>query len=436
MPTPTACGALPPARFGWRFTAAVLLTGLAAGLGGAALTELLHAVQHLAFGYTENSFLTGVQRAGPGRRVLALALGGALAGLGWWQHRRRTRDSVSVTHALAERTARLPLFGTASDAALQIVAVGAGASLGREGAPRQLGAALGEAIAGRLDLTAEQRRVLLAAGAGAGLAAVYNVPLAGAAFALEVLLSTIRPRAAIPALAAAGLATIVAWPLLGTRATYQISTSPLPLSGLAAALALGPAIGVLGIVFRTVMTRARTHAPVGWRAALIMPIVFAGLGAAAIAYPQLLGNGKSLAQLALTGSLGTGLAAVLAVLKPLATAACLRSGAIGGLLTPSFATGATVGLLAGDLWTHLWPGASPATCALLGATALLAVTQRAPITAVVLAVEFTHAGLILLPALCIAAGGARVADHLATTGIACLRRRAAASPDEKDRRRR
>jgi H+/Cl- antiporter ClcA len=415
-----------PATAWWtrRFALAVVLTGLAAGLGAVALTLLLHAVQHLAFGYTEDTFLTGVHRASALRRVGAVTLGGVVVGTGWWLHRRLVPDGVSVTHALSTRAVRLPVLATATDSALQILAVGAGASLGREGAPRQLGAALGSAVAARLGLSLEQRRVLLAAGAGAGLAAVYNVPLGGAAFTLEVLLASMRLRAVVPAVVTAGLATAAAWPVLGTRATYQTPTVPTTVPVLVAALVLGPLLGLVGLLFRTVMTAARTHAPSGWRAAAAVPVVFAAVGATAIAYPQLLGNGKGLAQLALTGSLSIPLAVALAIAKPAVTAACLRDGAIGGLLTPSFATGAVLGLIGGVAWSQLWTGGSPTAYALLGAAAMLAVTQRAAATAVILALEFTHAGLGILPGLVIAVSAARATEHTAVLVWQAGRRRA------------
>ncbi|HEU5268550.1 MAG TPA: chloride channel protein [Jatrophihabitans sp.] len=400
-------------RLTWRHAGAVLLTGVAAGVAGIVLTLLLHAVQHVAFGYTENTFLIGVEQASPLRRVIAVGAGGVVAGLGWWLHRRRLSAmsrasdgsadggrSISVTHALAEPVPRMPVVDTSIDALLQLIAIGAGASLGREGAPRQVGAALAGGIAARFGLTAERRRVLLAAGAGAGLAAVYNVPFGGAAFTLEVLLGTLTPATTVVALVTSWLAALVAWPVLGNHATYQLGhAAPAALAATVAAPLLGAALGPLAFGFRAAMTYARAHAPTGWRAALAIPITFTALGALAIAYPQLLGNGKSLAELDFTAALGLGTAVVLAGLKPLATAACLRSGAIGGLLTPSLATGATLGLLAGHAWAGVWPGSSPTSLAVIAAAGFLAVAQRAPVTAVILTAEFTHAQLVLLPAI-------------------------------------
>jgi len=98
---------------------------------------------------------------------------------------RHHRDTLTVTDALRADAPRMPLPTTLADSALQILAVAFGASLGREGAPRQLGAATGAWLAARAGLHATHQRTILACGAGAGLAAVYNVPLGGALFTCE-----------------------------------------------------------------------------------------------------------------------------------------------------------------------------------------------------------------------------------------------------------
>jgi len=101
------------------------------------------------------------------------------------------------------------------------------------------------------------------------------------------------------------------------------------------------------------------------------------------------------------------------LLKPLATALCLRSGATGGLLTPALATGALLGAATGGLWTHIWPGTPLGAYALIGAAAVLATTQRAPLTAIVLVLvlEFTHTGLTLLVPMMIATAAAQLTNH-------------------------
>jgi H+/Cl- antiporter ClcA len=132
----------------------------------------------------------------------------------------------------------------------------------------------------------------------------------------------------------------------------------------------------------------------------------------ATAVPLVLGNGKGPAGLAFTGALtGTALALLL-VLKPLATAACLAGGAVGGLLTPSVALGAVVGALAGDGWASVWPGAPGGALAVAAAGAVLATTQRAPLTALLLTLEFTHAGYGMVVPLGLAIGGALAVQPL------------------------
>ncbi len=203
--------------------AVIVLTGLGAGLGGVALTLLLHLVQQLAFGYTEDTFLTEVERASPTRRVLVKGIGGLLVGLGWWALRHH-RHTPSVTDALGADFPRMPLPTTLADPALQILAVAFGASLGREGAPRQLGAATGAWLAARAGLNATQRRTILACGAGAGVAAVYNVPLGGALFTLEILLASTARTHIIAAVLTSAIATAIAWPLLSDHPTYLVAS--------------------------------------------------------------------------------------------------------------------------------------------------------------------------------------------------------------------
>lgn len=397
--TPAALGVGTRQRLGGLAAAlgAAGAVGIAAGVAGVALTLLLHAVQHLAFGYSEDTFLIGVERAAGWRRVAAMAAGGFVVGTGWWWlRRRRDAEEVSVTRALREADWRLPIGPTLADAVLQIIAVGAGASLGREGAPRQAGAALAEALTRHWQLSAPLRRTLMACGAGAGLAAVYNVPVAGVLFALEVLLVSAKPLDAALAAVASGIATVVAWPVLSTRPTYLVAATHFRASLLLVALVLGPVAGLLGVGFVRLTTRARTHAPTGPLTVLASTAAFAAVGALAIAVPELLGNGKGQAQLAFSGLLPLAVAGALALLKPLATATCLAGGAIGGLLTPSLATGAALGAATALVGNDLVPDLSAVGCALIGAAAVLATTQRAPLMAITITIEFVHGGLPLL----------------------------------------
>lgn len=387
---------------GYNVAFAAVITGVFSGLGGIALTGVLHLTQHLAFGYVEESFLRGVEAASPLRRIVALASGGLLIGLGWWQLDKWARkEDVSVKAALAGDTARLRVRAATADAILQVVGVGAGASLGREGAPRQVGAAMAGWLGERLDLDQQTRRTLMAAGAGAGLAAVYNVPLSGAIFTLEVLLASRALRDVVLAVATSAIATVVTWPVLGTRPAYAVTGLHLDGSVLIWALLVGPVLGLGGAGFTALMRAARNLTPSGGRRVVSTVGAFTLLGVLATTYPQVLGNGKGPTQVAFTGGLSLGLALVLCLLKPLATALCLTGGARGGLLTPSLSTGALLGVATGLIWQHVCSGTPVVDFAVIGAATMLAVTQRAPLIGVVLTLEFIHGGLTLLPALVI-----------------------------------
>src|SRR4029077_6222400 len=171
------------------------VTGVASGLGGLALALLLHLVQHIAYGHGPHtivgrvSFLQEVTAASDLRRFLALCSCGAVAGVGWWLLFRFWSPLVSIRQAV-RKGSHMPFWATLTHVILQIVTVGLGSPLGREVAPRELGAGLATRLCARANLTPEYTRIMVACGAGAGLAAVYNVPFGGTLFTLEVLLGT------------------------------------------------------------------------------------------------------------------------------------------------------------------------------------------------------------------------------------------------------
>jgi len=377
------------ASYGVRFWLLVVAIGVGAGLGGAGLIELLRAIQHLAWSYHSGDFLEGVKRTSSARRVLVLLIGGVVAGAGSLLLARRGAGEVS--EAIWLRGARLPLLSSIARAVQSIVIVALGASLGREAAPQQTGAALASALSEWARLPDWQRRLLVACGAGAGMAAVYNVPLGGALFALEVLLGTLALPLVLPALATSMIATATAWIALPTAPTYAIGTYHIHAALVVWAVLLGPVAGLAAVAWIRLIARAHALRPKSALLRMTAPVVvFTALGAVAIAYPQLLGNGKPVVQLALVGRLSVVVLAVLLVLKPLVTAACLGSGAPGGLFTPTLAYGVLLGGLLGEAWTQIWPGAPLGSYAIIGGAAVLGASMQGPLAAIVLLLELTH----------------------------------------------
>ncbi len=372
-----------------RFWLVVILTGIGAGVGAIVLTRLLEAVQRLAWPGSAN-LLDAATGGGPWRHVLVLLGAGALTGLAQIVLRRLTSgNAIDLTEAIWFRAGRLPALRTLASAMLSVVLVGMGSSLGREGAPKQAGAVIANALSDRARLSDEQRRLLVACGAGAGMAAAYGVPLGGALFAVEVLRGTLALRLILPALLASLIATAVAWLVLPDAVTYVIPAYPSAWPVVVWALVAGPVVGVVSVGYVRAIAWADAHKPGGWRRVLWPVLALGVLGVVSIPFPQLLGNGRDVAQLALVGQVAPVLLLVLVVLKPAATVMCLGSGAPGGLFTPSLSLGALLGGLLGWGWSLLWPGAPLGLYALCGAGAVLAATTQGPVSAVVLVMELT-----------------------------------------------
>ncbi len=416
-PQPNVPGRGITASYGLRFWVLVTLVGAGAGLAGAGLIELLRAIQHLAWNYSSGSSLAAVERVSAAHRVIVVTIGGLVAGAGAIALARHPPGEVS--DALWLRGARVPLLPSLARGVHSIAIVALGASLGREAAPQQVGAAWASTLGDWAELPGWQRRLLVACGAGAGMAAVYNVPLGGALFALEVLLGTLTLPLVLPALICTLTATAVAWIALPHVPTYTIRHYEPHASQVVWALIAGPLAGLIAIGWVRLVGIAHRFRPTRAATRMLVPVlVFAALGALAIQYPQLLGNGKPVVQLTFDAQLAAGLLAVLLVLKPLVTAACLGSGAPGGLFTPTLAIGVLFGGLLGRAWTELWPGAPLATYAIIGGAAVLAAAMQGPLAAIVLLLELTHhADGLMVPVLLAVAGATIVARIAGTPSI-------------------
>ena len=154
----------------------VALTGVATGLLGALMMVILFNVQHLAFGYQTGTFQAAVEHASAARRVTSLVLAGAFGGVAWFLLRRYTKGKRSeIDDAIWNGDGRLSFRRSLGTSVISEVVIGMGASMGREAAPKLMGGASASVLGRWTRLTPQQRRLLVACGGGAGLAAVYNV---------------------------------------------------------------------------------------------------------------------------------------------------------------------------------------------------------------------------------------------------------------------
>lgn len=366
-----------------------VLTGLAAGL----LTKLLEWTQRSLWGGNGTDILKAAQHAGALRIVLILLGAGVLTGLAQVVLRKLSSgNDIDTTAAIWFHAGKLPKLRTLGSAILSVVVVGMGVSLGREGAPKQAGSVFANFFSDLTRLSDDQRRLLVACGAGAGMAAAYGVPLGGALFAIEVVRGALALRFILPALLCSCVATAVAWMLLPNAPTYHIPAFPDSHLSLLFAVLCGLAAGPFAVLYVRFVRWAERNKPSDWQR-IVRPIVgLSLLGFMAVQFPQLLGNGHDVSQLLFTGAVPFALASLLLVLKPAAIVLCIVSGVPGGLFTPSLTSGALLGSFLGYLWSFAFPHVPVGLCGLLGAGAVLSATTQGPISTIVLMMELTGQG--------------------------------------------
>lgn len=382
-----------------RFWVLLVLTGVAIGLFADLMMWLLRAVEHLAFGYaTEGSLESAVRHVDDTRRLVALLAAGVFGGVSWYLLRRfMPGEKTDLDDVVWRPGQKLSFRRSFLTAVISEVVVGLGASLGRENAPKLVGGASASVLGGWGRMTGGQTRLLMACGAGAGFAAVYNVPLGGALLAAEVMLGTISLPTILPALACSGVATVTAWLYLSHHQTYpDVPVFRLTVPLMVFALVAGVLTGVIASGYIRAIGWV-THFQLTGKWSIPAQVAVMGLlGVAGFWFPQLFGNGQDMAADAFAGTGGLALLLALAVLKPFFTAACLGAGASGGLFTPTLSTGAVLGAAAGIGWSALWPGSPVGAYALVGAAAMLGAAMQAPLTALALLVELTSGGYALL----------------------------------------
>ncbi len=383
------------------FWMVLVATGIAAGLFGDLLMSILYNVEHLAFGFNSGSLEDDARHASDLRRLISLLLAGLIGGVAWYLLRRYTSGKSEIDDSIWNGDGKLSFGRSLGTSLISIVTIGMGASLGREAAPKLMGGVSASVLASWAQLSIGQRRLLVACGGGAGLAAVYNVPLAGALFTAEVMVGTLALPVVLPALACSGIATAVAWIYLPDHATYLgIPAYRFTLPLLVWSLLAGPVIGVVSAGYIRLIGWVSFYRFTGWRSIPAMVVAFGILAVIGFWLPQLFGNGRGMANEAFLGVGGFSLMLVLFLLKPLVTALCLGSGATGGLFTPTLSTGAMFGGAFGVAWNLLWPGSPSGAYAMVGAAALLGAAMQAPLVSLALVLELTHSGFqIMVPML-------------------------------------
>lgn len=277
----------------------------------------------------------------------------------------------------------------------------AGASVGREGPIVQIGSSVGSSLAQFFGLRPELRRLCLACGAAAGIAATFNAPIAGSLFALEIILMNIEVSYISHIVIAAITGSVLSRIFWGDFPAFRVVPFELgSYTELLGYLVLGILAGLVSIafvrsIFATENIFQRLRLP-QWLSPAIGGLL---LGCLALSLPQVMGVGYETVNDALANSLPLQMALILLVAKLAATAICIGSGMSGGIFAPSLFLGAALGTVVGLGATVVWPAHDlhPAFFALAGMGAVVSGTTLAPITAIVTIFELTLHYQIILP---------------------------------------
>ena len=392
-------------------TGSLLVLGVLSLVVGAA-SGLMGAVFRLSLGWAErlrDALVTWAHGEGVAGFLLVTVTCAAATAIAAWLVRRFSPHASGsgiphVEAVLREELPPAPFRLIPVKFLGGVLAIGSGLALGREGPSVQMGASLAHLVGTVFRRSWPDCRVLLAAGAGAGLATAFNAPIAGAVFVLEELVRRFETRIAIAALGASATAMSVARLFLGEAPEFQVEPLDYGSSeGKLLFVVLGAVAGFLAIAYNRTILAAIAAAdrlsswPVEARAAL----VGATVGTLAWFAPELVGGGEPLTQRTLAGAMTFSLLPVVFLLRfglgPVSYAARTP----GGLFAPMLVLGAQLGLLFGTLCRQAHPGldAPPEAFAVVGMAAFFTGVVRAPVTGIVLIIEMTASFTMLLPML-------------------------------------
>jgi len=291
------------------------------------------------------------------------------------------------------------------------VAIGTGGPFGAEGPIIQTGGAVGSLVGQLVHMTAVERKVLLACGAGAGMSATFNTPIAGVILAIELLLFEFRPRSFIPLVVASTLATATRFVIMGRNAMFAMGTVDFGIpSNLPYYILLGVVCGFAAVGFSRALYWVEDRFEQLPLDQLWWPAI-GGLGLGVIGFfmPRVLGVGYDTISDILNDRLALNLLLGILVFKALALLVSLGSGTSGGLLAPMFMTSAAMGAALAVGLNHLIPGAhlAPGAFALVAMGAVFGAAANATFAFIIFAFEITRDYNAVLPLMlvCVIASG-------------------------------
>lgn len=389
------------------------VTGILGGFGGIIFYKMIQFVEYVFFQFPGKLFSVGnlADLLGFWRYIvipIIPALGGLL--VGWVTTKFSPGASGEgvpmVIESVAVKGARMNPLLSVTTLVTSALSIGTGGAGGREGPVIQIGGAIGSGVGQLFNLNESQLKYLVGCGAAAGLAAVFNAPIGGALFAMEVVLGSITVQSFSPIIISSVFGTFVSRSIIGNRPVFQIPTFSM-VSGfeLVVYLALGILAGFVAVAFiksfywiDEFFERPRFFI----RSKVLKP-AFGGLlvGVIGIFLPQVFGYTYQGVTASLYDQASLFILVSLLVMKIIATSVTLGSGGSGGTLAPSLFIGAMAGGALGVCANMLFPSvtAPAGAYALVGMAAVTGATTHAPLASAILVFEMTDKYEIILPLL-------------------------------------
>ncbi len=376
-----------------------VLAGIGAGYGAVLFRWLIHRFSAIFF----DGGASLLSSLGPWYVVLIPAAGGLIVGLLVYYLAPETKGHgvPEVMYAVDREGGRIRIRVAVIKALASSVCIGSGGSVGREGPIVQIGSSLGSSLGQLFHLSRDKVKILVACGAGGGIAATFNAPLAGIFFALEIILRSYAPRHISSVVLASVLATVVSRNYLGDNPAFTVPhyqmNSPWEILFY---LFFGFLAAAVAWLFITTLYKSedifdKLPLPGFLKPALGGLII----GIIGLYYPQIFGVGYKSIELALYGKITAGLGLILVFAKLVATSVTLGSGGSGGVFAPSLFLGAMLGVVFSKLTLLLFPSVAinPGASAMIGMAAVFAGAAQAPISSILILFEMTGDYKIILP---------------------------------------
>lgn len=403
-----------------------VLVGTATGLGAVAFIWLLARINTLTqLARQEIGEVVGL--------IVVMGLAGLIVGfvVDRWAREAKGHGVPEVMESIALRSGRIRPRVAAVKVLASSITIGTGGSAGREGPIVQVGSAVGSTLGQLLHFSAERVRTLVACGAAAGIAATFNAPIAGAIFALEVILGRFTVRHFGAVVISAVSAAIVGRAFLGDRPAFAVPAYPLNhLGEIPIYIVLGILAAIVAVMFIRLLywlegVFDEWKIPLAYKAALGM--VLTALVGLLVPGQLVLGPGMELIgeTIAEDFDMPLQLMGLLLMLKLLATTFTLGSGNSGGVFAPGLFMGAMLGGIVGNVAHTLWPtvALNPGAYAIVGMAAVFSGAARAPITGVLIVFEMSNDYKLILPLMLATVLSTLVAEHLFPESIYTLKLR-------------